>query len=157
MSQFSYGKMETFKNEGKKLPYPGGFNKKNELTTDPGEILESWRPLPLGYWKGASFSLMLDILAATLSGGISTHQIRSCASESKISQVFIAIHLKSLQNFPSIENTIDLIIKDLQKSKPESETSVIRFPGENVAKIRDENQKEGIPVNREIWKKILGL
>jgi LDH2 family malate/lactate/ureidoglycolate dehydrogenase len=37
------------------------------------------------------------------------------------------------------------------------ETSVIRFPGENVAKIRDENQKEGIPVNREIWEKILGL
>jgi 3-dehydro-L-gulonate 2-dehydrogenase len=157
MSQFSYGKMETFKNEGKQLPYPGGFNKKNELTTDPGEILESWRPLPLGYWKGASFSLMLDILATTLSGGISTHQIRSCASESKISQVFIAIHLKSLQNFPSIENTIDLIIKDLQKSKPEGETSIIRFPGENVAKIRDENQKEGIPVNREIWEKILGL
>ena len=157
MSQFSYGKMETFKNEGKKLPYPGGFNKKNELTTNPEEILESWRPLPLGYWKGASLSLMLDILAATLSGGLSTHQIRSCVSETRISQVFIAIHMKSLHNFPSIENTIDLIIKDLRKSKPESETSGVRFPGEIVVKIRDENLKDGIPVNPEVWKKILSL
>jgi 3-dehydro-L-gulonate 2-dehydrogenase len=157
MSQFSYGKMETFKNERRELPYPGGFNKRNELTTNPEEILESWRPLPLGYWKGASLSLMLDILATALTGGLSTHQIRSCASESSISQVFIAIHMKSLHNFPAIENSVDLIIKDLKKSKPESESSDIRFPGENVVKIREENLKDGIPVNREIWKKILSL
>jgi 3-dehydro-L-gulonate 2-dehydrogenase len=157
MSLFSYGKMETYKNEGKRLPYPGGFNRQNELTSVPEEILISWRPLPIGYWKGASLSLLLDILAAALSGGLSTHQIKSCISESSISQVFMAIHLKSLHNFPSIENSIDLIINDLRKSKPESETSVIRFPGENVVKIRNENLKDGIPVNREIWDKILSL
>jgi 3-dehydro-L-gulonate 2-dehydrogenase len=157
MSQFSYGKMETYKNEGKKLPYPGGFNRQNELTDDPGEILHSWRPLPLGYWKGAGLSLMLDILAATLSGGLSTHQIKSCASESSISQVFIAIHLRSLQNFPSVENSIDLIIKDLQKSQPESETSKVRYPGENIVQIRNENLRKGIPVNKVIWEQILHL
>lgn len=157
MSQFSYGKMETFKNEGKKLPYPGGFNGQNELTDDPKEILNSWRPLPLGYWKGASLSLMLDILAATLSGGFSTHQIKSCTSESNISQVFIAIHLRSLHNFPSIENSIDLIIKDLKKSDPESDKIKVRYPGENVVQIRDENLKKGIPVNKVIWEHILQL
>ena len=157
MSQFSYGKMETFKNEGKKLPYPGGYNRHNELTDDPKEILDSWRPLPLGYWKGASLSLMLDILAATLSGGLSTHQIKSCTSESNISQVFIAIHLRSLHNFPSIENSIDLIIKDLKKSDPESDKIKVRFPGENVVQIRNENQKNGIPVNKVIWEHILLL
>jgi 3-dehydro-L-gulonate 2-dehydrogenase len=157
MSQFSYGKMETYKIEGKKLPYPGGFNNQNELTSDPEEILKSWRPLPSGYWKGASFSLMLDILAATLSGGLATHEIKSCVSESSISQVFIAIHLRSLKNFPSIERTIDQIISDLRKSVPESETSKVRFPGENVAQIREENLKNGIPVNKVIWEHILHL
>jgi 3-dehydro-L-gulonate 2-dehydrogenase len=157
MSLFSYGKMETFKNEGRKLPYPGGFNKQNELTDDPDEILHSWRPLPLGYWKGASLSLMLDILAATLSGGLSTHQIKSCASESSISQVFIAIHLRSLHNFPSIENSIDLIIKDLKSSDPESATSKVRYPGESVVQIRNENLLKGIPVNKSIWEHILHL
>jgi 3-dehydro-L-gulonate 2-dehydrogenase len=157
MSQFSYGKMETFKNEGKKLPYPGGFNMQNELTDDPNEILISWRPLPLGYWKGASLSLMLDILAATLSGGLSTHQIKSCTSESSISQVFIAIHLRSLHNFPSIGNSIDLIIKDLKESDPESDKIKVRYPGENVVQIRNENLKNGIPVNKVIWEHILQL
>jgi len=40
MSQFSYGKMETFRNEGKQLPFPGGFNQDSELTTDPAAILK---------------------------------------------------------------------------------------------------------------------
>jgi len=157
MSQFSYGKMESFNSEGKKLPYPGGFNKQGELTTDPGDILESWRVLPVGYWKGASLSLLLDIMATILSGGLSTHQIHSCDSEYSVSQVFIAINLKSLKNFPAIDNSIHQIIEDLHKSNPENDTIQIRYPGENVVQIRNENLKKGIPVNRGIWEKILSL
>jgi 3-dehydro-L-gulonate 2-dehydrogenase len=157
MSQFSYGKMELFCSEGKKLPYPGGYNKRGELTNDPGEILETWRVLPAGYWKGAGLSLLLDILATILSGGLSTHQIGSCISEYGISQVFMAINIKSLQNFPSIDNSIRHIIEDLQKSIPENKNTTIRYPGESVVTIRETNLKNGIPVNRDIWEKILTL
>ena len=156
-SQFSYGKMETFNYEGKTLPYPGGFNKEGELTTVPAEILESWRVLPAGYWKGAGLSLLLDIMATILSGGLSTHQIKSCTSECNVSQVFIAIYLKSLINFPSLENSIRQIIEDLHRSIPETETTHIRYPGENLNQIRITNLKDGIPVKKELWEKILSL
>lgn len=157
MSQFSYGKMETFNNEGKQLPYPGGFNNQGELTTDPEVILETWRALPVGYWKGAGLSLLLDIMATILSGGLSTHQINNCNSEYSVSQVFIAINLKGLHNFPAIDNSINEIIEDLQKSTPENETTKIRYPGENVVQTRNANKKNGIPVNREIWDKIISM
>jgi len=157
MSQYSYGKMESLSNEGRELPYPGGFNKSGELTTNPEEILESWRVLPVGYWKGAGLSLLLDILATILSGGRSTHQINSCNSEYSVSQVFIAINIKSLHNFPAIDNSINQIIEDLHKSTPENPSSKIRYPGENVVKLRNENLKNGIPVNVENWEKILSL
>jgi 3-dehydro-L-gulonate 2-dehydrogenase len=157
MSQFSYGKMDSFNNEGKMLPYPGGFNKQGELTTDPGEILETCRALPVGYWKGAGLSLLLDILATILSGGISTHEISSCKTECNLSQVFIAIKISSLKNFPAIENSIHNIIEDLKKSIPENEAEKIRYPGQNVAQIRNSNLENGIPVNRDIWEKILSL
>ena len=157
MSQFSYGKMETFREEGLKLPFPGGFSKNDQLTNDPAEILESWRPLPIGYWKGAGLSLLLDILATVLSGGQSTHHISSCAAESGISQVFMAIQLKNLRNFPSIENAIDLIIDNLHQSTPENENTKIRYPGENVVEIRKENLRNGIPVRKDIWDQIVSL
>lgn len=157
MSQYSYGKMESLSSEGRELPYPGGFNKRGELTTNPKEILESWRVLPVGYWKGAGLSLLLDILATILSGGRSTHQINGCNSEYSVSQVFIAIDIKKLHNFPAIDNSINQIIEDLHKSTPENPSSKIRYPGENVVKLRNENLKNGIPVNKESWEKILRL
>jgi 3-dehydro-L-gulonate 2-dehydrogenase len=157
MTLFSYGKMETYMNEGKMLPYSGGINKQGELTNNPEEILETWRPLPIGYWKGSGMSFLLDILATILSGGLSTHEIKDCKSEYSVSQVFIAIELAGLKNFPSIANSIQQIIYDLKSSKPDDRYGKIRYPGENVVQIRNENLKYGIPVNREIWDKILNL
>src|SRR5664279_3161651 len=115
MSQYSYGKMELLKNEGNILQYPGGFNKQGKITNDPQEILESWRILPIGYWKGAGLSLLLDILATILSGGLATHQIRTCNSEHSVSQVFIAFNISKLYNFPTIDASINQIIDDLHK------------------------------------------
>jgi 3-dehydro-L-gulonate 2-dehydrogenase len=157
MSQYSYGKMGSLKKEDKQLPYPGGYNEKGELTTDPGDVLKSWRALPIGFWKGASLSLVLDIMAAILSGGLSTHQIESCDSESGLSQVFIAINIRNLKNFPVMDNSILQIIEDLKKSDPENESVKIRYPGENTSSVRNDNLKNGIPVMKDIWDKILTL
>jgi 3-dehydro-L-gulonate 2-dehydrogenase len=154
LSQYSYGKMEALKNEGNKLPYPGGFNKQGKITNDPQEILESWRVLPIGYWKGAGLSLLLDILATILSGGLATHQIHSCSSEYSVSQIFIAIDIKMLKNFPVIDNSINQIIEDLHKSNPEDNSVKIRYPGENVLKTRKENLENGIPVSKDALEKL---
>jgi len=157
MSQFSYGKMEIYRDAGKLLPYPGGYNIHGELTNAPDEVLETWRAIPAGYWKGAGFSLLLDILAAIFAGGLSTHEVNKKKVEHGLSQVFIAINIRNLKNFPAIDNSIKRIITDLKKSTPESKTTKIRFPGENVVLTRKENLKNGIPVNRGIWDKILSL
>lgn len=157
MSQFSYGKMDSLRNEGKKLPFIGGFNSDNKLTDDPGEILDTWRTLPIGYWKGSGLSLLLDILATVLSGGISTHEVGSCVTESGISQVFIAIQLKNLHNFPAIEKSIDGIIGDLKNSIPESGDAKVRYPGEAIISTRKENLANGIPVSKDLWEKIVSL
>ena len=127
------------------------------LTSDPGAIIETQRALPIGYWKGAGLSLLLDIMATVLSGGLSTHEISKGKIEQRVSQVFIAISLKNLKNFPAIDNSIHLIIEDLQRSEPETETAEIRYPGENVVKIRNKNLQNGIPANRAIWEQILTL
>ena len=157
MSQYSYGKLESMKSDGNKLPYPGGFNRQGQMTDDPGEILETWRVLPAGYWKGAGLSLLLDIMATILSGGLSTHQIHACSSEHSVSQVFIAFNISKLHNFTSIESSIHQIIEDLHKSIPVDASSDIRYPGENVLRTRKENLEEGIPVSPTVWQKILKM
>jgi 3-dehydro-L-gulonate 2-dehydrogenase len=157
MSQYSYGKLETLRSEGKQLPFPGGYSKSGEITADPGVILESWRVMPAGYWKGAGMSLLLDILATILSGGRATHQIKSCTSEYSISQVFIAINLKGLYNFPSIESSVNQIIEDLHQSNPVNPSDKIRYPGESVLLIRKENLEMGILVNKATWENLVRI
>jgi len=157
MSQFSYGKMELFQLEGKRLPYPGGFSINGELTDNPGEILETRRALPVGYWKGSGLSILLDVLAAVLSGGLSTVEITEKKAEYALSQVFIAISLGKLSNSQNIQKTISRIIRDLKDSVPAENGNEIRYPGENTVKVREENKRNGIPVNKELWERILIL
>jgi 3-dehydro-L-gulonate 2-dehydrogenase len=157
MSLYSYGKMELYANEGKKLPYPGGFDTEGVLTDDPAKILDSWRPLPIGYWKGAGLSLLIDILATILSGGSPVCEITSRKVEYAVSQVFIAIDISKLHNTSSIKETVQKIIDDLHSSIPEKEGTKIRYPGENLGRIRNEALNKGIPVAENIWEEILGL
>jgi LDH2 family malate/lactate/ureidoglycolate dehydrogenase len=75
MSQFSYGALGAYRERGEQLPVDGGFDSEGRLTRDPAAIEESQRVLPVGYWKGAGLAMMLDMIAAILSGGPATHQI----------------------------------------------------------------------------------
>ena len=63
LSQFSYGKLEDARLKGNQLPVPGGYDAEGNLTTDPGAIEQTWRVLPMGYWKGSGLSILLDMIA----------------------------------------------------------------------------------------------
>jgi 3-dehydro-L-gulonate 2-dehydrogenase len=157
MTQFSYGKMEAAQLEGKTLPYPGGFDEKGNLTNQPEEILESRRALPIGYWKGAGLSLLLDILATVLSAGLSTRELSQKEAEYSVSQVFIAFSLEKLSNFPSIQNSINNIISDFKNAAPDETGGEIRYPGERILQSRADNLEKGIPVNEKVWREIAKL
>jgi len=156
MSQYSYGALEFYKLKNQQLPVPGGFTMDGSLTTDPDEILKSQRILPVGYWKGAGLSLLLDILATILSGGLSVSGISQQKAECNVSQVFIAIDIRKLDNFSSIASAIKQIIDDYHQSIPEK-TSRVVFPGERVLSIRAENTSQGIPVLKAVWEEIQSM
>src|SRR5690625_575988 len=158
MSQFSYGKMEKYKMDNKTLPVPGGYDSAGNLTQDPNEIEESGKVLPIGFWKGSGLSIVLDLLASMLANGNTTNDLSEFGEdEYAVSQVFIAISPNRLGNMDEIEESINESIKYIKKSQTENESDEIYFPGEQSAKTRRENLKNGIPVNAEIWEKIKSL
>lgn len=156
MSQYSYGMLEFNRLKNQQLPVPGGFTVDGAITTDPDAILKSQRILPVGYWKGAGLSLLLDILATILSGGLSVSEISKQKAESGVSQVFIAIGLSNLKNFQSISSVITQIIADYHDSIPEKGSSIL-YPGEKVMNVRKENTTNGIPVLKSVWQEIQSL
>ncbi|MEO7988594.1 MAG: 3-dehydro-L-gulonate 2-dehydrogenase [Chryseolinea sp.] len=154
LSQYSYGSLELYSLKNENLPVPGGFDSEGNLTTDAASIIKSRTVLPIGYWKGAGMSLLLDILATILSGGLSTAQISKLPAEQSLSQVFIAIDISKLSNYPAIEKTIQQIVDDYHASVPKENSKKVRYPGEYIGAIRETNLKEGIPVLKKVWDEI---
>lgn len=156
MSQFSYGSMELKQLEHKSLPVPGGYDEQGQLSTDPGEILKSQRPIPIGYWKGSGLSLLLDLLAATLADGLSTHDIAGLPAEFNLSQVFICFHMNRLGSDHPFQETIQKVIDDFKTSTP-LPGGTVRYPGERIKYTRQQNLEHGIPVLQSVWEEIEAL
>ena len=74
-----------------------------------------------------------------------------------MSQVFIAIDLKQLDNFPAMEQTIQAVIDDFQSAEKVSPESSLRYPGQRVLITRGINRIKGIPVDTDLWQQIQNL
>ena len=145
MSQFSYGALASYRMRGERLPVPGGFDGAGELTTDPAAIEASKRPLPIGFWKGSGLALMLDMMAALLSGGRATHEIPvHPEQETGLSQVFIAADVSHLDAPGARPGTVEAILDDLGA----------RYPGERTLDTRRRNMEQGIPVEPSIFEAV---
>jgi 3-dehydro-L-gulonate 2-dehydrogenase len=155
-SQYSYGAMEFSVLKKEQLTVEGGFDKQGNLTKDPAAVLESRRPLSIGYWKGAGLSLLLDILAAILSSGLSVADISKNKAEYGLSQVFICIDPTKLSNHSSIASALQNIIDDYKQSAPAGDTKIV-YPGEGVLQKRKKNTKEGMNILKTVWDEILSL
>ncbi|MES2773914.1 MAG: 3-dehydro-L-gulonate 2-dehydrogenase [Bacteroidota bacterium] len=149
ISQFSYGKMQEYELNGRQLPFAGGYNEAGELTTDPTTIKKLKSALPIGYWKGSGLSLMIDLLVAGLSGGLSVAEITATEKEFGVSQMFMAINAAQL--------SAELVERIIHFTKSEDKEGNIRYPGEQVLIARKRSEVEGIPVNESIWNRVLEL
>lgn len=159
MSQYSYGKLQTTRLKGRKLPFPGGFDKHGNLTDEPGPIEASMRILPMGYWKGSGFAIMLDVLAAVLSEGAPTNAIDAIheGSCTGCSQIFILIDPTKLGGERFTDEIADSVVDYVHSSTPAENGTQVLYPGENALSTRQKQMKEGILVDDGVWSKVLAL
>jgi 3-dehydro-L-gulonate 2-dehydrogenase len=154
ISQYAVGKLQQYKANNQALPLSGGYDSDGNLSTDAGAILDAKRLLPVGFWKGAGLSLVLDLLATILSGGNSTAKITGNGAESGVSQVFICI---KPTNDSQTAALIEEIIAYTKTSTPIADGGEISYPGENTLKTRIKNLSEGVLVDEKIWEVVRGL
>lgn len=158
ISQFSFGALSGYASRGAELPVPGGYDRSGELTRNPAEIEASRRALPIGYWKGSGLSVVLDMLAAMLSGGRATHQVpQEPTRESGVSQVFLAMDPVSFAAPGELNHIAAGILDSLHEAAPVDAARPVRYPGEQTLHLREENMRLGVPVEPEVWAKLQSL
>ncbi|MEG2018445.1 MAG: 3-dehydro-L-gulonate 2-dehydrogenase [Clostridium sp.] len=158
MAQFSYGKMEATKFKNELLPVPGGYDSEGNLTRDPAEIENTWRVLPIGYWKGSGLSILLDLIATVLSGGNSAYKVGQLGEdEYALSQVLIAIDAEKVAGNEFLSQAVNEVLDNVKSSEKINDNGNIYYPGERTLNTRIENLEKGIPVDEGVWSKIKAL
>jgi 3-dehydro-L-gulonate 2-dehydrogenase len=149
--------MRVYQRAKKQLPVAGGYDVDGKLTTDPAEIFQSQRALPIGLWKGSGLSIMLDLMAAILSGGNTTFRIGKLGAEKEVSQVFIAIDTGKISNAEFVRKIMEKTIASVNDSQPANKGDAVYYPGQRMLMTRTDNLENGITVDEEIWGQVLGM
>ena len=114
--------------------------------------------LPVGFWKGSGLSILLDLIATSLSGGNTTQGVGKLGEdEYSVSQVFISIAPDKLGDMSDIEEKINESIQYIKDSVPATSGGEVYYPGERTMNTREENLELGIPVSEDVWNKIKSL
>lgn len=156
ISQYSFGKIQEYALQHKQLAFPGGLDDRGDLTHDPETILKNEKTIPIGFWKGSGLSIVLDLLAAIISGGDASSTIATHEEEYGLSQVFIAIQPGFLPR-QERDGLIDEVLRYVKEVSGVREGSEIYYPGEKTIMTRALNLKNGIPIHTDIWEEIKDL
>jgi 3-dehydro-L-gulonate 2-dehydrogenase len=155
MAQFSSGQMESTAMRGDMLPVPGGYDEQGNLSCDPKEIAKTWRVLPIGYWKGSSLAIVMDLIATVLSGGRSTLGVGKLGSdEYGLSQVFIAMDATRIAGDDFLASAVNEVLENVQGSLRVDADTPVLYPGERSTGNRAANLANGIPVDDAVWARI---
>lgn len=159
MSQYSYGKLQTTRLKGKKMPFPAGFDSEGRLTDEPGPIEQSMRILPMGYWKGSGFAIVLDTLAAVLSDGIATNQIDQIQEGSctGCSQIFIIVDPRKLSGRDMANQIADSVVDYVNGSELAEGEKEVLYPGQSAVRTRLHQREHGIEVDDGVWAEVQAL
>ncbi len=158
MSMFSYGMLEVNRLAGRQLPVDGGFDDDGKLTRDPAVVEKNRRILPMGYWKGSGLSIVLDMIATLLSGGLSVAEVsEEMDDEYNVSQVFIAIEVDRLIDKGTRDEKLRRICDYVLTAERSDPSQAIRLPGHEFPQMKAQNKEKGIPVDERVWEKIRAL
>jgi 3-dehydro-L-gulonate 2-dehydrogenase len=99
--------------------------------------------------------MLLDSLAALVSGGDTTYRIGQRDPEYGVSQIYMAVDITRAGGSSWVNGLMDELVADLHTSRPIAADGDVRYPGQRILAMRRESLEKGVPVDREIWEQVL--
>ena len=134
MSYTSDRKIVQMDKEGKQLPEGWIIDKDGKPTTDPGEYEKGGTLLPFGGYKGYGLAMMVETLAATLSGAAMTKNVHAWNTDENnggnVGHFFMALDISKLGNPNDYKARVDGMIDEIKAAKKAEGFDKVYYPGE---------------------------
>ncbi|MFC0219391.1 Ldh family oxidoreductase [Pseudochelatococcus lubricantis] len=153
-SQLSLGDVRLHAQEGRPLPPGVGLTRAGEPTTDPAEILAGGPLLPFGGHKGASIAVMVEVMAAAMTGAAFGFEDRSAAypgAASSNAGQFLLVLSPEATSGGDVAERFAAFVAHLH-SDP-----AVRLPGERRHANRARAAKEGFDISDDLANRLDGL
>lgn len=157
LSVVARGKIRQAHERGEAIPQGWALDRGGEPTTDPLEALKGF-VLPVGDHKGYGLALMVDILAATLIGGVASHGVRSLFQQKdkpqRVGHFFIAIDPEQTIGRQAFDAGLAELEAAMRSTAPFDPSRPVMLPGDIEAALYAERMRDGIPLEASLLDQI---
>lgn len=145
----AHGKIRVYQQKG--LPIPDGWatDRDGRPTTDPGAAVDGLL-LPIGGYKGAALAMIMGVLSSMLSGaayGTELGDMERGPAAGRDGHFLAAISVAAFEDVDRFKARVDAAIDQIHRSRRAPGVARLYAPGEPEALRREQNRRDGIPLN----------
>lgn len=137
---------------GRSIPLGWGLDAEGNPTEDPNEVLAGGTVAPMSGHKGSALALVVEILAAGLTGARWSFQASDLGTDDggppEIGQFFIAINPRSTEGF-GFSTHVNTLLSQMTSQ------AGVRLPGEKRLEHRKQSEASGVEVPDDLWGQLL--
>lgn len=152
-SAMAFGEVRVAAQTGHSLPEGVGVDRTGQPTTSPGAIIDGGALLPFGGHKGSSIAMMIEILAAALTGGNFSYEVDFSnfpgAQTPRTGEFLLLIDPRHTGG-SDFTSRIEGLVGKLRES------GQARMPGDRRYQNRAQASIRGIPVSDEMMRQLEG-
>lgn len=153
-SAIAHGDVQIAARKGELLPEGMGVDRLGQPTRDPAAILDGGALLPFGGHKGSALAMMVELLAAALTGGNFSFEFdwsqHPGAKTPWTGQLLIVIDPALAQGNRFAERSRELV-------RQMEAVGVSRLPGERRFREREKSAREGVTLSLDEFEQLLLL
>ncbi|RJG53254.1 Ldh family oxidoreductase [Sphingobium terrigena] len=155
VSVLAHGDVQIAARDGHMLPADAGVDAAGQPTRDPQAVLDGGALLPFGGHKGAAIALMIEIMAAALTGGLFSAEVDWSAHPGAqtpcTGECLILIDPSRSGSAVGFADRVEQMVTALQ------EAGQARMPGDRRFAAREKAMREGIPVSAHMLRQLEAL
>ena len=148
-SVVAHARVKGAADRGESIPADWGVDSAGRPTTDPAEVLAG-ALLPFGGFKGSGISLLIDLLAGILPGGLSGPEIvplyQRLDEPQGVGHLFIALRVDAFEPVQEFKRRVDETVRRIRALPPAAGTERALLPGELEYLRAKDYQVHGIPL-----------
>jgi ureidoglycolate dehydrogenase (NAD+) len=151
------GKIMAARDSGTAIPAGWAIDADGRETTDPHKVATL---LPLGGAKGSGLSLMIECLASlTVANPILSVALtpEGLPGGTRLNGIAIAVDLAAFGDPAAFRNDVDRLSAAISGLPPAAGVERVLLPGERGDAIKAERERDGIPLPKGTWSKLVAV